>query len=169
MKSFSSLFIIIYPHNTNNSMTQSTQPALFQWLSKISYVLLFLLLIHAAYIAIIGGAVKFILFSFITLLILITSKFQHIFYKVILGILSLGSAFYLLMYKHDSVLPLGLVIAYIVGFFFINSSYRIKLRTMAFLGLFIIIGFYQFSYFQNLKSHYAQYKTTETWQKYGAL
>lgn len=165
MKLISSLFILISSHNINNSM--NTSP--LQWLSKLNFLLIFLMLIHAAYIAIIGGAVKFFLFSLIALFILLGSKFTHVVYKLLFGIITLISAVYWLIYKHDSVLPLGLIIAYVIGFFFFSSHYKTKLRTIAFFVLFIIVGIYQFSYFQNLKSHYAQYKTNETWQKYGAL
>jgi hypothetical protein len=92
---------------------------------------------------------------------------QHLKNRIALAI----TALLLLYLGFHSLFCTYLIIAFYCIFYLYAGEYKHK-RAIKLISLFlimIIFAIYQSQSLHELKSHYANYETGETWQKYGAL
>jgi hypothetical protein len=92
---------------------------------------------------------------------------QHLKNRIALAI----TALLLLYLGFHSLFCTYLIIAFYCIFYLYAGEYKHK-RAIKLISLFLIMivfAIYQSQSLHELKSHYANYETGETWQKYGAL
>ncbi|MEQ1311223.1 hypothetical protein [Acinetobacter sp. XH1639] len=149
-----------------HTLPESSGPSKFIIFSV--FVWLVLLWLQSTYIVIIGGQ-AYLFWTSLGLLILNVLSLRP---NILKNRIALAITALLLLYLgFHSLFYTYLIIAFYCIFYLYEGEYKHK-RAIKLISLFLIMivfAIYQSQSLHELKSHYANYETGETWQKYGAL